>query len=134
MTSNHHFYDIKPTIFDIISTVSLSSHPRYWWYHTNCFYEISSSLYDDIIYITSQKLYMTSHTWHHKHYICHLTHYIWHCINYIHVIKPSVSNIQHNLSGWHHTHYIYDIIFIMYGITWTLYDITPPLHFSKGMQ
>ena len=40
MTSSHHFYDITPTIFDSISTVSLSSHPLYWWYHTNWISEI----------------------------------------------------------------------------------------------
>ena len=68
MTSNHHFYDIKPTIFDIISMVSLTSYPLYWWYHTKCIYEISSAIYDDIIsivynimftiFVTSQPLYL----------------------------------------------------------------------------
>ena len=51
MTSNHHFYDITPTIFDSISTVSVSSHPMYWWYHTNWIFEISSAIYGDIISI-----------------------------------------------------------------------------------
>ena len=51
MTSNHLFYDITPTIFDIVSTVSVSWHPLYWWYHTNWIFEISSAIYDDIISI-----------------------------------------------------------------------------------
>ena len=51
MTSSHHFYDITPTIFDMVSTVSVSSHLLYSWYHTNWIFEISSALYDDIISI-----------------------------------------------------------------------------------
>ena len=42
---------IWPTIFNTTSTVSGSSHPLYWWYHTNWILEISSAIYDDIISI-----------------------------------------------------------------------------------
>ena len=51
MTSSHHFYDITPTIFDIVSTVSVPSCPLYWWCHTKWIFEISSAIYDDIISI-----------------------------------------------------------------------------------
>ena len=51
MTSSHHFYDITRTIFDIVSPVSVSSHPIYWWYHRNWIFELSSAIYDDIVYI-----------------------------------------------------------------------------------
>ena len=51
MKSKHHFYDTTPTIFDIVSTLFLSPHPLYWWYHTNCIYEVSSSIYVKIISI-----------------------------------------------------------------------------------
>ena len=51
MTSSHNFYDVTPTVFDMVSSVSVSSHPLYWWYHTNSVFEISSAIYDDIISI-----------------------------------------------------------------------------------
>ena len=51
MISNHYFYDITSTIFDMVSTVSVSSHPLYWWYHPNSIFQISFSIYDDIISI-----------------------------------------------------------------------------------
>ena len=78
MKSNHHFHDITPTIFDIVSTLFLSPHPLYWWYHINCIYEISSSIYVDIIsivynniftiFVPSQALYLCLHPlfpWYH---------------------------------------------------------------------
>ena len=136
-------------MFDIASTVSVSSQPLYLWSLTNCMYDITPSLHmtsyapyirshplfmtshhcshhvTTTAFMTSHTLHMTSHTWQHKRYICHHTHYIWHYIHCIWFIKPSVSIIPHLLSGWHHTHYMYDVIFSMHGITWTLYDITP---------
>ena len=51
MTSNHRVYVITQTIFDIVSTVSVSSHPLYWWYHTNCISETTSTIIHDIISI-----------------------------------------------------------------------------------
>ena len=65
MKSNHHFYDITPTIFYIVSMLFLSPHPLYWWYHTNSIYEISSSTYADVIslYCIQQPI----------HYVCTIT-------------------------------------------------------------
>ena len=51
MTSNHHLYDITPTISDPVSTVSLSSHPLFSWYHIKLIYKISSAIHQDIISI-----------------------------------------------------------------------------------
>ena len=70
MTSNHHFYYITPTVFDIISTVSMSSHPMYWWYHTKWIFEISRAIYDGIISILYD---MTATIWHHNHCIHDIT-------------------------------------------------------------
>ena len=59
----HHNHYIWHCIHTISVITSL-----YWWYHTNCIYEISSNLYDNIIsivynnictkYVTSQPLYL----------------------------------------------------------------------------
>ena len=64
MTSNHRVYVITATIFDILSTVSVSSHPLYWWYHTNCISEITSAIVHNIISIVYD---MTPTVWHHNH-------------------------------------------------------------------
>ena len=45
------FHDITPTIFYILSTVSVSQYPLYRWCETNWIFEISSAIYDDIISI-----------------------------------------------------------------------------------
>ena len=39
------FLWIIPTISDFVLMIFLSPHPLYWWYHTKCTYEISSSIY-----------------------------------------------------------------------------------------
>ena len=91
MLSMLSIYDITTTIFDIISTLSLSSHPLYWLNHTNCIYEISSPIYDDIIsivhnifttFVTSQPLYLC--------------------------LRPTLSVISHPLYGWHYIHYMFN--------------------------
>ena len=64
MTSNHRVYVITATIFDILSTVSVSSHPLYWWYHNNCISEITSAIVHNIISIVYG---MTPTVWHHNH-------------------------------------------------------------------
>ena len=56
MKSNHHFYDITPTIFYIVSMLFLSPHQLYW-YHTNPIYEISSSICGDIISIVHNNIF-----------------------------------------------------------------------------
>ena len=87
MTSNHSIYVITPTIFDIMSTVSVSSHPLYWWYHTNCISEITSAIIHNIISIvydmtatvwTSQPL----HSWYQIPYIWHHLQGLWHLVPY----------------------------------------------------
>ena len=60
LTSNHHFEDIALTILDTMSTVSVSSHQHYRWYHSHYMYDITSSICE---------------TW------CPL--YLWHCTHYV---------------------------------------------------
>ena len=104
MKSNHHFYDITPTVFDIVSMLFLSPHPLYWWYHTNSIYEISSSIYVDIISIV---LYTTTYSLclcHHSHCTC--------------VSRPPFP--------WYHTLCIYDIATTICLTSDTLYKVSHP--------
>ena len=102
MKSNHHFYDITPTIFDIVSTLFLSSHPLYWWYHTKSIYEISCSIYVDIISIV---LYTTTLClYHHRHCTC----------------------VSHPHFPWYHTLYVYDIAPTICLTSDTLYKVSHP--------
>ena len=96
MISMLSIYDITTTIFDMVCMLSLSSHPLYWWYHTNCIYEISSAIYDDIIsivynifttFVTSQPLYLC--------------------------LTPSLSMISQPLYVWHYTHYMFHVIYTL---------------------
>ena len=68
LTSNHHFEDIIPTILDIMSTVSGSSHQIYRWYHSHYMYDITISICE-----TFCLLYL----WHHKHYVWKHKPVIW---------------------------------------------------------
>ena len=90
-------YDITPIIFYVISMLFLSPNPLYWWYHTNSIYEISSSIYVDIIsivyknlftiFVPSQPLYLCL-----KHALSMISHslYIWHCMHYMFNIWYSI--------------------------------------------
>ena len=84
MKSNHQFYDITPTIFEIVSTLFLSPHPLYCWYHTNCIYEISSSIYVDIISIMYNNIFTT--------FVPSQTLYL--------CLTPTLSMISHPLYIW----------------------------------
>ena len=65
--ASHHFlYDIKSTVSDLTSTVSVSSHPFCWWYHTNYISVITSTIIHEIISIVYD---MTATVWHHNHCI-----------------------------------------------------------------
>ena len=104
MKWNHYFYDITPTIFIIVSMLFLSPHALYWWYPTNFIYEMSSSIYVDIISIV---LYTTAYSlclYHHNH--CTF------------VSQP---NFQ-----WYDTLCIYDIAPTIYTTSDTLYKVSHP--------
>ena len=130
MTSSHHLYIITPTIFDIISTVSVSSHQVYWWYHSHYMHDIISSIcetscplylrhrthmYDNTmwvnyttlgIYMTSFVLQKTSHPLYHTK-----PQSLWLHIHFSHDITPPVSDIAPTVSlssqplHWYHTHF-----------------------------
>ena len=57
-TSHQFMYEIRSTLSDLTSTVSLSPHPPYWWYHSHYMHDLTSS-----ISLTSHPLYL----WHNIH-------------------------------------------------------------------
>ena len=134
MTSNHSIQDIKatlshitPIISDSTSTVSVSSHPDCQSYNPHCMYIIATvCMTSHELHMTSHPLFMTSHhsMTSHPLYSCHHTIYIWHHIHCSCIITHSVLIIPHLLYVWHQTHSMYDIIWILYDITPTHYDIT----------
>ena len=114
--TNQNFYDITPTIFDIVSTLFLSPHPLYWLYHTNSIYEISSSIYVDIISIV---FYTTTYSlclYHQSHCTCvSHPHFPWYHTFFIFDFAPTIcliSDTIHKISHQQFTtsrHITYDI-------------------------
>ena len=108
LTSNHHFEDITPTILDIVSTVSVSSHQLCRWYHSPYMYDIISSICE-----TFCPLYLWHHThcvWHHNP-LCFL-HHTRHMYDIICTTEDVTSTLSlqatifmtsHALQAWHHT-------------------------------
>ena len=124
-TSHHFMYVIMSTLSDLTSTVSLSSHPPYRWYHSHCMYDLTSSIsvtshplyiYDIIstkydittlcvddttlgICMTSFAPQMTSHPLYHIK-----PQYLWCHIHFRHDIACTVSLSSQPLH-WYHTHF-----------------------------
>ena len=130
-TSHHFIYDIKSTLSDLTSTVSLSSHPPFRWYHSHYMYDshpvylwhhihyiydiistkndITTLCVDDTtlgIYVTSFALKITSNPLYHPK-----PQYLWCDIHFRHNITPPVSDIALTVSfssqplHWYHTHF-----------------------------
>ena len=109
LTSNHHFEDITATILDIVSTVSVSSHQHYRWYHSYYVYDITSSICE-----TFCPLYL----WHHTHYVwqhnpvcsLHHTQHMYDIICAKEDVRSTLSQTapifmtSHPLQAWYHTH------------------------------
>ena len=137
-TSNHHFEDITPTILDIVSNVSVSSHQLYRWYHSHYMYDFTSSIWE-----TNYPLYLWHHTnyvWQHKT-VCWL-HHTRHMYDIICATEDVTSTLSHQakvfmtsnpLQAWYHT--LYQISQQLYhchhnlstDITPTFYYITPTI-------
>ena len=128
MISNHHFYEITLTILDIVSTASVSSPPLYWWYHTNCIYETSSSIYDDsisIVYDITFTIFVTSQTL----YLCHQTHTFDVIIPFVCLTShPYLYNIKYTIKA-SHTHFMTSYR-IIYDITCTVLMTSLPLYLT----
>ena len=67
-TSHHFIYDIKSSVSDLTSTISVSSHQSYRWHHSHYMSGITSS-----ISVTSYPLYF----WHNIHYVWHQNILCW---------------------------------------------------------
>ena len=141
MTSSHHSYDIKPTIFDIVSTVSVPSHPLYWWYHTNWIFVISSAIYDDIISIVyditaTECVSSHPHFQRYNNFVCRTSPplYVYY---HLHFIKHNVQILCHHttlfltshaLYSWHHPHYSWNGIHLIRVIATTPLIISDQLY------
>ena len=129
MTSHHFIYGIKSTIYDItyttsdlMSTVSVSSHPLYQWYHSQYMYDMTSS-----ISVTAYTLYL----WHHTQYVWHHnTVCWWHRTQHMYDVICTTDDItstlsqqitifmrSHPLQAWHHTPCIRHCTNCIYVIT-----------------
>ena len=105
-------------VYDMTTTVSVSSHPLVWWYHTLCMYDITPTIYITLcilykashphfmtshlivyditctVFMTSLPLYLTLHTL----YMCHQGQ----CINYT---TPTLCMTSHTVHVWHYILY-----------------------------
>ena len=99
MTSNHRVYSFTASIFDIVSTVSASSHPLYWWYHTNCISEITSAIVHNIISIVYD---MTDTVSHHNHCFHDIRFPTYHITSRIYDISPHIALTSQTLCLWMH--------------------------------
>ena len=107
-TSLHFMCDIKSTVSNLTSTISVSSHPPYRWHHSHYMDGIASS-----ISVTSYPLYL----WHNIHYVWHDNtlcwwHYTRHMCDILctadditSTLSPqtTVFMMSHPLQAWHHT-------------------------------
>ena len=139
LTSNHHFEDITPTILDIVSTVSVSSHQLYRWYHSHYMYDITSSICE---------IFCLLYLWHHTHYVwkhnpvCWL-HHTLHMYDMICTTEDVTSTlsrqatifmISHPIQAYHHSPCIRHRTNCIFVITTSplkshplIYDITPTI-------
>ena len=97
MTSNHRVYVFMASIFDIVSTVSVSSHPLYWWYHTNCISEITSAIVHNIISIVYD---MTATVSHDNHCFNDIRFPTYHITSRIYDISPPIALTSQTLCLW----------------------------------
>ena len=131
MTSSYHFYDITPTILDIVSPVSVSSHAHYWWYHTNWIFEISSAIYDDIIsivYDITAPECVSSHP-HFQRYntlcieditptLCIISYTLYKAPRPHFMTSHHIFMTSHVLYSWYHLHYIWNEFQYRTSHTW----------------
>ena len=131
-------YDIKSTVSDLTSTVSVSSHPLYQWYHSHPIYDITYS-----IHVTSYSLFLWHHIqyvwqhnavccWYHTRHMCDIicTTDITSTLSH----QTTVFMMSHPLQAWHHTHCMRHCTHCIFVITSSplisyplLYDIIPTL-------
>ena len=137
-TSNHHFEDTTPTILYTVSTLSVSSHQLYQWYHSHYMY-ITYSMCETFcpLYLW----YLTHYVWQHNTVSwLHHTRHMYDIICTTEDVTSTLSHkattfmISHPLQAWHHTPCIRHCTNCIFVITASplishplLYDITPTI-------
>ena len=93
------FCNFAATMSDITPTLSVSSHPKYQFYQTQCMYDITATICmtSCALYMTSHPLFRTSH------------HFMYDIKSTISDLTATVSVSSHPHCRWYHSHYRYDI-------------------------
>ena len=128
MTSNHRVYIITATILDIVSTMSVSSHPLYWWYHNKCISEITSAIVHNIISIVYD---MTATVWHHNHCFHDIRFPTYHITSRIYDISSPLAVTSQTLCLWIHVT-IFNIKHMVLRQCTNIYEITTSICVSVG--
>ena len=116
--TTQQLHNLTATMSDIKPTVSVSSHPMYPFYQTQCMYDITAT-----ICVTSYTLHRTSHP------LCMTTNH------FLYDIKSSISDItftisdlmstvsrsSHPLYQWYHSDYMYDITSSIHVTSYLIY-------------
>ena len=102
MTSSDLLYVFTPTIFEIVSTVYVSSHPLYWWHHTNCISDITSAIIPDIISIVYD---MTAAVWHHNDCIHDIRFPTYDSTSRVYDISSPIPVTSQTLCSWINVNY-----------------------------
>ena len=150
-TSQHFLCDIRSTLSDLTSSLSLShthpidditvticttSHPVYLWHHNHYIYDIISTkedittlCVDDTtlgLCMTSFALQMTKHPFYHtkpQYLWCHI-HFRQDSTAPLSDFAPTLPMSSHCLH-WHLTHFCMTSHYLLCDIIWTIYNITP---------
>ena len=114
---------------DITPTVSVSSHPLYQFYQTQCMNDLTATICmtSYVLHMTSHRLFRTSHHFIYASSPLYLTSrpvYMCHHTQYISDITDTVYMTSHPVYLWHRIHYIYDIISSKYYTTPCVDDTT----------
>ena len=114
---------------DITLSVSVSSHPLYQFYQTQCMDDITATICmtSYTLHMTSHRLFRTSHHFIYASIPLYLTScpvFMCHHTQSISDITDTIYMTSHPVYLWHHIHYIYDIISSKYYITKLFVDDT----------
>ena len=135
-------YELQMTYHPHFMSVSVWSHPLYWWYnthsiltshllyiwhHMHCIWHLTHDLWhhntllmpSKLLYLTSHQLYLTAH----PRYLCHHTQIIEHT-------TPIVCMITQPQYVWHHMNYLWHHIHCLWYHT-TLWHHTHYIHVIK---
>ena len=108
--------------------VDVSSHPLYWWYHTNCISEITSAMVHNIISIVYD---MTHTVWHHNHCFHGIRFPTYHITSRIYDMSSPIAVTSQTPCLWIHVT-IFNIKHMVLRQYTNIYEITTSVCVSVG--